>query len=679
MANVQTAENRAARRLHLEWKRSVPLALFFLFLASCAPTPAPAGGTIQPVNVPPHHSPIYTNQEQLTLSFENNPTTNDQRKKTVAIDLNGHDASGNSCDDHLSSKFTEPSYDQSAKGITPFDVIVSANGEEGSCKVEVRTQQCVEQSCSGWQDEPFSVEVVFDTTAPKVEVTGNNPGTIQGTAIDANPLQDISVRSIGENPQLLGNAASAEQDGKFTVLYRPEVGPKSVSVEVQDAAGNVGKQTVTSDYEFNMGLSITKMQVDGKQINLTEFSKIAGRKINDGDIFVGAELPSGIDPNTVSLSGEQANWRKFGFTSKLQCGKIAPNGFDVAFVCTPASTSSDKARLKFNFTDQYGYSFEMEYPQEAFFTVETRSMNMGELAWFITERALAILAALTVAGLGTAITVNSKRYGDARQKALSLADIQNVRDAFTHIDSVDFLTDQQRNRLKSQVNGHMEAKRQAVLMAEHKGLINELYVFPMAYIDYRTALSIPHKAMKEATDNLSRALQLGYKTNYLQDIRRRSDDDAVTEQFSAALERWMDLYILNSTKEPSHDWKKVEEGWGENKDEILAVLNTLHKLQTRPEYASLLSRVKHGKQSLLDKVNEITLVYAYNNNLLIRNGTIDQRIYTHLVAHNMEIEDVISTLMKWGSTGVGEFIGQIRDEGQRKRATKYFQKFFDKR
>lgn len=672
MVSGVTAENKAARRHRLRWTYVVPIAM--ALLASCASPPTILPGTIEPINVPPHHSPIYTNQPKIELSLAHESAQDWDESTRVEVDTYGVDGNGASCSDHISSHFTEKTSDQSRNHITPFDVVVSSNGEDGLCSVSVSTRECIGTNCSAFQDTPYTVDVVFDTKPPQVVVDANVPGVIQGSATNSSPLSEASVSYAGQDSTLA--TSPLDSTGRFSIAFIPEVGPKNVTLTIVDAAGNPGTATVAQDYEFNAGLNITSMQLDGKQYNLAQLSQVAGRQIQDGDLFVGMKLPEGVDPNTVSISGEQGNWRNFGFKSTFTCDKMSQESYDVAFSCTLPSKSGDTAQLKFTFTDKYGYQFDMYYPQQSFFSVDTREMTLGEMALYITERAVAILAGLSIVGLSAAAEINRRRYNKTYQSAAQLALGGNMTKAFKEIDESSFIMNGQRNRMKSQIRGLVEEQKRTRLVEEHKNLVTKLYVFPMAYHDYKDAPTIYHEQLKEAIDNLNRVLQLNFDTTYLQDVRGRSDAEAIYEKFTQALDRWMELNFENPAKETNNDWKAMEHRWGEHLPEIESVMHSLYILQTRQTHNMLWSRLKKGTEKSKNNIKTIGLLYAYNQGILFRSGKMRQEAYTSLITHNeMQIEDVVSTLMKWGSTGVGEFVSAIHDGGERVRAEKHFKSF----
>lgn len=677
MPTVPSTENRAARKNHLNWRYVVPLVL--ALLASCGSPPAPPTGTIEPINVPPHNSPIYSNQEKVLFTLAHESAQNSDQNTHVEVSLSGTESSGASCDNHLSSHFTQPTDEQRKNHITPFDVVVSSNGEEGLCSVSVKTRECIETSCSDYQDEPYTVDVVFDITPPQISVDANTPpGTAQGTATDAmSPVTGVSASYTGQEGELA--TSTPDTSGRFAMAFKPEVGPRSVTLKATDAAGNIALQQVAQDYEFNAGLNITSMQFDGKTVDLAKLSQTAGRQIQDGDLFVGMQLPEGTDPNTVSIAGDQTNWRYFGLRSTFTCDRFTHESYDVAFSCTPSSKSGDKAQLKFTFTDKYGYSFDMYYPQESFFTVDTRAMSFGEMAWYITERAVAVLAGLSLAGLTAAAVANRRQYEVAYQSAAQLAFAGKMGNALQKIDETTFLTSGQKSSLEADIRAQMEAQKKAQLVAEHKELINRLYIFPGVYDNFTGGGYVPHDALQEAIGNLNRALQLGFNTNYLNDVRGRYDAVVVLENFTLALDRWMQLNFVNPATEAKNDWKELENKWGANKPKIELVLQSIFALETRQTHSALWSQLKKGRESSKDNLKTIGLLYAYNHGLLFRSGKMRQDVYTSLITHNeIPIEEVISTLMKWGSIGVADFIGAIHDSGERARAEKHFKSFIHK-
>ncbi|PIY68900.1 hypothetical protein COY90_03475 [Candidatus Roizmanbacteria bacterium CG_4_10_14_0_8_um_filter_39_9] len=680
MATTGHPENRG-RKMSIKWQYIIPALIFLVALtAGCSPTPAVLPSTLDPVNVPPSSSPIYSNQPDVKASFTNNSATNGSRKTNVVVRTDCVDAGGGPCADHVASSFTKQTREQRENGITPFDVKVSRNGEDGLLTVTVTSVECDAKDttvCSPPQQEPFTFQVAFDTVPPVVSITPNTPpGLLTGSVIDSSPIASAQFGMVGSQNK---TPISVGPDGALTVPYVPPVGGYIPEVSATDAAGN--SATVQSDlkiYNFNAGLQIHSMQMNGKDVDLGALSQQWGGTIKDGDVLVAAALPEGIDSSTAALQFEQKNWRSFGFKTTLRdCTRLGNSqAYDVAFSCTPSSTSKNTMMMKFTYTDQYGYSADFYYPAETNFAVGTRPMNLPETIQYLFEYALGIMAALGAAGGLGALAVGSHQYRRTREGVIQQALAGDAQGAIKTVKETKFLQRRLKDKLTAEINANIEEQKRLIKVEEAHGLVNELLVFPGIQLEvWKQIQKIPHDSILNAIVQLSKLLRLDISTHYLDDDKQQGkpDSELLFGSFSNALNRWLELYISTPSKSSSN-WDEMQKVWGDEKQEIMETLSALYDMETSWKYHELWARIKKADLSRARRLHTTVIAFAHNKELLIKNGKLQQKVFNELIERNMEITSIAEVILIISTLGFKEvmgFISQIRDQKMREQAYRF--------
>lgn len=677
MATTAQSPEHRGRRMSIKWQYLIPAIIFLL--ASCAPTPAVLPSTLDPVDVPPSSLPIYSNGENVNASFANNSATNGSRKTNVVVRTDCVDVGGASCADHVASNFTKQTSEQRKNGITPFDVRVIRNGEDGLLTVTVTSVECDAKEptvCSSPQQEPYSFQVVFDTVPPRIAIDPNTPpGLLTGSVADSSPIVGAEMSIPGINGSI---PVTVGPGGSLNVAYVPPVGTFDPELSATDAAGNTA--TVQSDpkaYNFNAGLQFHSMQMNGQNMDLRLLSSQLGREVKGGDVLVGADLPDGIDPKTAALKFEQKNWRSFGFkTTMRNCDPVNQQVYDVAFMCTPSSTSVNTMTMKFTYTDKYGYSADFYYPAETNFKVGTRPMNLPETLQAITEYALGIMAVLGTAGVLGALAVGSHQYRRIREGVIQQALAGDKQGAINIVRETKFLPRRLRDKLTAEISAYIEEQKRLIKVEEAHKLVNELFVFPgIPLEDWKSKQKIPHVSIRNAVDQLSRLLRLDIPTHYLDDDtqQEKPDSELLFGSFSNALNRWLELYISTPAKR-SDNWDTMQNIWGDEKKEIMETLSTLYDMETSWKYHELWAQIKKANLSRARRLHTTAIAFAHNKELLIKNGRLQQKVFNELIGRNMEITsiaEVISIIATLGFKEVVGFTSQIRDQKMREQAYRF--------
>lgn len=659
---TQTGPENKKRRFHITGRQLFYTFLAVLGLSSCAPATIPPPD-IDQSGLPPRNSPYYTNDGSMNFLLVNSSTTSAGGKRTLTVSTYCQTNSGSSCDDRVATSIGKPNKEQKNNNQIPFNVVVSRGDGDDIVDVAIQTTEAIGSSISPSSD-PIHISISFDQTAPQIQINPNtSPGTIIGTATDGSPLEVVEAKECGEGVPM-GDTLIAS-DGSFGLVFVPRVGENNcVELSVKDAAGNIGQTKDNKPYNFDAGFLIHTILLDDPGRDLNELSGRVGQPVTTKDYIVTADLPPGIDPATVKLSGKQGN---FGLTATFDCPQIGLPNFDVSFLCTPNSKGGTD--MKITFTDQYGYSFQEFYPDLASFEVPARKMTLGEQIWYYTKIFSAVLSASILTGLVVRYKRRKKEYGIVKEKANDFLQLGLEDVMVGYVSSLISLDQRQKDRLLADLKirkSEIESSRRKKVFSEHLTVLKE---YLRADRDY-TIEPVTSEELREIVKNLNEMRKLGFVTHELSE-NDTPDVFIMLERFSRAFNVLLDQ--LPELSRGKNWWNAVREKLNvETKiNEMEEILARLLVIQVEGKYKSLWSMIKKQDEDLAKRMIKIGIIHAEDMGILSEKA----QVYTELITHNkVEIEEVIQWLIDWNSPVISKFIEKIRIPNEKAKAFEYFQK-----